>query len=596
MRSDSPVNVFHDFSCRLQAIAVTLVENGVLPSDRDLAKLRFGVPRDVSHGDLTTNAAMMLARDAKRPPRELAQCFSRVLETDPDISAVETAGPGFINIRLSSRYWHRQLAELLETGPVALLPDLGHGHTVNVEYVSANPTGPPHVGTARGAVYGDVLASLLAAVGYNVTREYYVNDAGSQVNKLAWSVLVRAYEARGIPVDTGILDSLYPGAYLIDVGETLADRCADLPDPDILESVGDGDTLPETLNGVRTFAIDTMMDVVKADLAQAGVRQEIFSSERQMVESGRIEESISELERRGLVYTGVLEPPKGRKTEARKREPQLIFRSTQFGDDTDRALRKSDGTWSYFAPDIAYHWDKVRRGFDTIVNVFGADHAGYVKRLKAAVAALSDGTAEFDILLTQLVSFSDAGEPVRMSKRTGQFVTLREVVEAVGKDVLRFMMVTRRLDAPLEFDFVRVMEQSRDNPVFYVQYAHARACSALRKAGDSGLVATAPGRVRMDDLVDSHEIDLIRFLARWSDVVGQAAEMREPHRIANYLYDLAGSFHALWNRGRDDPSMRFVIENDPGLSAARLALVEAVRQVIAAGLGIIGVEPREEMR
>jgi len=590
------MNVFSDFTSRVQASVKDLQVSGALPEGGDPGRIVAEPPRDASHGDVATNAALVLAKAIGMKPRDVAAAIASALEMDSDVASVEVAGPGFVNLRLSEDFWRARLAEILSRGASALLPDIGRGRTANVEYVSANPTGPLHVGHARGAVYGDALASVLEAVGYKVTREYYINDAGVQVDTLAWSAYLRYLQAIGETVEDEAFEGFYPGEYLIPVGEALAREHGKA----LREAVGTAERgaspLPEPLVAVRDSTIEAMMEIVRADLALAGIHQEIFSSERAMVQSGGIEACLRKLEDKGLIYTGVLEPPKGKKPDDWEPVPQTLFRSTDFGDDLDRPLKKSDGSWTYFAPDIAYHNDKVERGYDVMINVFGADHAGYVKRLKASVAALSDGKADFDILLTQLVNLFEDGEPFRMSKRAGRFITIRDVVEAVGKDVLRFIMLTRRSDAPLDFDLVKVLEQSKDNPVFYVHYAHARICSVMRNTRDAGVETSNLAGADLAQLSDEAEIGLIRTMARWPRVVEGAAEAHEPHRIATYLNELAAEFHALWNKGRDDPSLRFLVEDNEPLTRARLALIDGVRQVIAAGLGLFGVEPMEEMR
>ena len=588
------MNVYSHFQERIQALVKDMQASGLLASGLDLSRIQAEPARDPAHGDVATNAALVLAKQVGQQPRDLARRIADGLAGD-DVIEADVAGPGFVNIRLADAFWRDRLAELLMNGPEALLGDIGRGRKANVEYVSANPTGPLHVGHARGAIYGDVLAALFEAVGFDVTREYYVNDAGAQVDTLAWSAYLRYLEALGETVPEAAFEGFYPGEYLIPVGRDLAR----IHGTALKAAVGDtkrGGALPEALLPVRKFTIDAMMDLIRDDLAAVGIRQEIFSSERAMVESGGIERCLTDLEDRGLIYEGVLEPPKGMKPEDWEPVPQTLFRSTEFGDDLDRPLRKSDGSWAYFAPDIAYHNDKVRRGYDVMIDIFGVDHAGYVKRLKASVAALSGGKVDFDILLTQLVNLYQAGEPFRMSKRAGRFVTVRDVVDAVGKDVLRFIMLTRRTDAPLDFDLVKVKEQSKDNPVFYVQYAHARVCSVMRHARDEGIDTGNLAGVDLSPLVHGEELALIKQLSLWPRVVESAAEAHEPHRIATYLHELASSFHSLWNLGRDDPSRRFLIADEVALTRARLALIEGVRQVIAAGLGIFGVEPAEEMR
>ena len=563
---------------------------GDLPAGLDLAGVTVEPPREAEHGDAACNAALVLARQARRKPREIAEMLAARLEDHADVRSVEVAGPGFVNLRLADDFWRARLAELLATGPGYGADDLGRGRPVNVEYVSANPTGPLHVGHARGTVVGDALANLLAHMGFAVTREYYVNDAGAQVDTLARSVHTRYREACGEAIGT-IPEGLYPGDYLVPVGAALAARDGRrwLDEP---ESVW----LPE----VRDFAIDAMMDLVRADLDALGVRHDLFRSERAVVGEGRVDDAYAALKAAGLIYSGVLEPPKGKRDEDWEPREQSLFRATAFGDDSDRPLRKSDGSWTYFATDIAYHGDKVERGFTDLIDVWGADHGGYVKRMKAAVSALSDDAATLDVKICQMVKLLDGGEPVAMSKRAGRFVTLREVVDEVGKDVVRFIMLTRRNDAPLEFDLRRVTEQSRDNPVFYVQYAHARACSALRRGAEvvpeAELVPTALARADLACLDDPAELELIRRLCQWPRVLAGAALAHEPHRIAFHLQELAGDFHLLWTRGKDDSRLRFVDAERPAETRARLALISGVKLVIAEGLALFGVEPVQEMR
>ena len=563
---------------------------GTLPAELDLSAVSVEPPREAAHGDAACNAALVLAKQARRKPREIAQHLADRLGERADIRAVEVAGPGFVNLRLTDEFWWARLAELLETGPGYGAMDLGQGRRVNVEYVSANPTGPLHVGHARGAVVGDALANLLAHMGFAVTREYYVNDAGAQVDTLARSVHARYREACGEAIGA-IPEGLYPGDYLVPVGAALAARDGRrwLEEP---ESAW----LPE----IRSFAIDAMMDLVRDDLDALGVRHDLFRSERALVGEGRVDDAYASLEEAGLIYRGVLEPPKGKRDEDWEPREQSLFRATDFGDDTDRPLRKSDGTWTYFATDIAYHRDKIERGFVDLIDVWGADHGGYVKRMKAAVSALSADSAALDVKICQMVKLLDGGEPVAMSKRAGRFVTLRDVVDEVGRDVVRFIMLTRRNDAPLEFDLRRVTEQSRDNPVFYVQYAHARACSALRRGADivpeSELSPTALARADFACLDDPAELDLIRRLCQWPRVLAGAALAHEPHRIAFHLQELAAAFHLLWTRGKDDPRLRIVDAARPEATRARLALISAVKIVIAEGLALFGVEPVQEMR
>ncbi len=533
---------------------------------------------------------MVLAKPAAMKSRDLAALLADRLVQHSDVTEATVAGPGFVNFRLDPAFWQNRVRDVLEAGTSYGTSDMGAGRKVNVEYVSANPTGPMHVGHGRGAVVGDALAAVLAKAGFDVTREYYINDAGAQVDLLARSAHLRYREARGEHIGE-IPEGLYPGDYLIDLGKALA-----LSYGEKLAGVPEAEWLPI----VRDQAVAAMLALIKDDLAALGIAFDVFTSERALAEAGRIDEVVRELEARDLVYTGTLEPPKGKQIEDWEPRPQLLFRATRFGDDVDRPLRKSDGSWTYFAADIAYHLDKYRRGFASMIDVWGADHGGYVKRMQAAVEAVSEGRATLDVKLCQLVHLMERGEPVKMSKRAGQFVTLRDVVDRVGRDVVRFIMLTRKNDAPLEFDFAKVREQSKDNPVFYVQYAHARACSALRNAAqllpglrldDSSLSAAQLGR-----LTDAGELALIRLMAGWPRVVESAAEAHEPHRVAFYLYDLASEFHAQWNRGNDDDTLRFIVAADEELTAARLALVRAVAVVIASGLGVMGVVPVEEMR
>ena len=583
-------NLFKDFQSVVVRKLEDLTAAGALPDGLDFSRVAVEPPRDPTHGDLATNAAMVLAKPAQLKPRDLAERLVERLDTDERITAVEVAGPGFINMRLSSDIWRLCLADVLRAGLDYGTSTLGAGHKVNVEYVSANPTGPLTVGHARGAVVGDALASLLAKVGYEVTREYYINDAGAQVDVLARSAYLRYREALGEKIGE-IPEGYYPGDYLKAVGEALAQR-----DGEKWLDAAEQDWLP----AVRQFAVAQLMARVKEDLAALGIHQEVFSSERKLVEAGGVDAVLQTLESRDLVYKGVLQPPKGKKPEDWEPRPQLLFRATQFGDDVDRPLQKSDGSWTYFASDMAYHLDKYRRGAETMIDVWGADHGGYIKRMQAAVAALTEGNASLDVKVCQLVKLMRAGEPVKMSKRSGNFVTLRELIDEVGKDVVRFIMLTRKNDAPLEFDLSKVVEQSRDNPVFYVQYAHARARSVMRHAAeafpelDLAPQALAEGPLHL--LTDSDEVGLIKQLAEWPRLLEAAAEAHEPHRIAFYLYDLAAAFHGLWTKGKEDSSLRFILTDQPELTRARLALLQAVALVIAGGLHVFGVEPVEEMR
>ncbi|MEQ8356943.1 MAG: arginine--tRNA ligase [Kiloniellaceae bacterium] len=584
------MNIFKHFKDVVVGELEQMAAAGNLPEGLDFSRVAVEPPRERAHGDLSTNAAMVLAKPAGRKPRDLAEVLAARLRGVAEVTGVEVAGPGFINLSLEPQAWYARLAEVLQAGSGYGASDLGAGQSVNVEYVSANPTGPLTVGHARGAVVGDALAALLAKVGYAVTREYYINDAGGQVDVLARSAYLRYREALGEDIGE-IPEGLYPGGYLRDTGEALAAR-----DGDKWLSVPEADWLP----AVRGFAIDSMMDLVRADLEFLGVRQDVFSSERKLVEAGGVEEVVKTLEARDLVYTGVLEPPKGKTPEDWEPRPQLLFKASAFGDDVDRALKKSDGSWTYFAGDMAYHLDKFRRGFPLMIDVWGADHGGYIKRMTAGVKALTEGRGELDVKVCQLVNLKRGGEIVKMSKRAGTFVTLREVIEEVGKDVVRFIMLTRKNDATLDFDLVEVMEQSRDNPVFYVQYCHARCRSVLRHAAAEmpgvSLDAVALAGADLNRLTDSGELALIKLLAEWPRLLESAAEAHEPHRVAFYLYDVAGAFHGLWTKGKDNAELRFLLPDDPALTAARLALVQGAAFVVASGLEIFGVTPVEEMR
>ncbi len=554
---------------------------GTLPAGLDFANVAVEPPRDAAHGDMATNAAMVLAKPAGLKPRDIADALAPILMADPRIETADVAGPGFLNLRLSAQTWREMLRGIAQARGAYGRVNIGQGRKVNIEYVSANPTGPLHVGHTRGAVFGDALASLLDYAGYNVTREYYINDGGAQVDVLARSVYLRYLEAHGQAVS--FEDGTYPGDYLIEVGQALKSE------------VGDaylGRPEGEWLAPVRDFAIAAMMQLIEADLDSLGVKMDHFFSEKSLYGTGRIEAAIEDLKDKGLIYRGVLEPPKGKTPEDWEPREQTLFKSTEHGDDVDRPIMKSDGAWTYFAPDIAYHYDKVTRGYDELIDVFGADHGGYVKRMKAAVAALSENKVPLDIKLTQLVRLFKGGEPFKMSKRAGTFVMLSDVVEAVGRDVTRFIMLTRKNDAPLDFDIDKVLEQSKDNPVFYVQYAHARIQSVLRKAGELGV---AIDHKNLDAINDPAEFALVAKLAEWPRVVEIAAQSHEPHRIAFFLYDLAAEFHALWNKGNAAPHLRFLQEDDLETTSAKLALIDAVAVVISNGLGILGVTPADKM-
>lgn len=583
------MNIYRHFASVVQDMLTELEKRGAIPAGLDASRLSVEAPREAAHGDLATNAAMLLAKPTGRKPRELAELIAPLLAAHPDVSSVDIAGPGFINLRLTADFWRERLKEIVAAGPAYGESDDGRGKRVNVEYVSANPTGPLTAGHARGAVVGDAIASLLVKTGHDVCREYYINDAGAQVDVLARSAYMRYREALGEAI-AEIPPGFYPGEYLKAVGQALAKRDGarwlDLPESDWLPTV-------------RQFAVDAMMTMIRQDLEALGIRMDRFSSERALVEGGAVTRVLEELDRRRLLYHGVLEAPKGKQLEDWEPREQLLFRSTAFGDDVDRPIAKADGSFTYFANDIAYHLDKYSRNYPTLIDVVGADHGGWVKRITAAVTAISDGKAELDIKLCQLVNLLQEGQPVKMSKRTGRFVTLRDIVDEVGPGVVRFIMLTRRNDQTLDFDFAKVTEQSKDNPVFYVQYAHARCRSVLRLGAEQYGDETAPESLLQANLsrLDSiEEIDLIRRMAAWPAVVSNAAQTHEPHKIAYYLYDLAAEFHQLWTKGKDNATLRFLLEDDTSLTIARLALVHAVAAVIAGGLRLIGVEPAEELR
>ena len=581
------MNVFHVFEERVKSALAALGEAGVLPQGLDFKAVTVEPPRDASHGDLATNAALVLSKPAGKPPRVIAEALAEQLRGDADVEKVDVAGPGFINLKLKPAYWTAQVAEILKAGASYGRSNIGQNAPINVEYVSANPTGPMHVGHCRGAVVGDALANLLQWAGYNVTKEYYINDAGGQVDTLARSAHLRYQQASGRDIGE-IPEGFYPGDYLVPVGQMLFEKYGDqyLDAPEA-----------EWLQLFKKEATDQMMAMIREDLALLGIHHDVFYSERALHEDGSIAKTLAEMEQAGLVYEGVLEKPKGEAADDWEPRPQTLFRASDFGDDSDRALKKSNGAWTYFAADIAYHKTKVDRGFTQLIDIWGADHGGYVKRMQAAVKAVSEGRVPLDVKLCQMVRLFKNGEPYKMSKRAGSFVTLADVVREVGRDVVRFMMLTRRSDAQLDFDFAKVVEQSRENPVFYVQYAHARIRSVMRKAADAGLSVDGLEAVSEEQLARlsaPEEAALIQLACQWPRQVEAAAQAHEPHRVAFYLYDLAAAFHGLWNRGNDDPSLRFIVD-DAELSRARLALIGAVAQVIRNGLAVMGVEPVEEM-
>jgi arginyl-tRNA synthetase len=594
------MNIFAEFHDRIGRHIDAIAASGRLSAAVDKTRFVVEPPRDASHGHLASNVAMVLAKEGKphfASPRQLASEIAGLLAEDPDVETAEVAGPGFLNIRLKPEVFIRVLREVLALGTdFGRAPADRAGRTagkVNVEYVSANPTGPMHVGHGRGAVFGDALASLLAFAGHDVTREYYINDAGAQVDVLARSAYLRYREALGEEIGE-IPQGLYPGDYLKPVGAALAKKFGrDLP----------GQPEEAWLEPIRDAAVDAMMEMIRDDLAALHIQHEVFFSERSLTRGPNgdlVAAAIEELRERGLVYEGRLPPPKGAPPEDWEDREQTLFRSTEFGDDVDRPLKKSDGSYTYFASDIAYHKTKIDRGFLNLIDVWGADHGGYVKRMRAAVVALSQGRAKLDVKLCQLVQLMRAGEPVKMSKRSGDFVTLREVVDEVGVDAVRFMMLFRKNDAPLEFDLAKVIEQSKDNPVFYVQYAHARTKSVFRQAQaafpDMDLSARALARADLARLTDEDEIALVRLIAQYPRVIEAAAFAHEPHRVAFYLHDLAALFHSHWNRGKDQPQLRFVNEKERDLSNARLALVCSLTSVLASGLSVLGVNAPDEMR
>ena len=575
------MTIYQTYASHVNAALDTLVADGVLPPDLPRDKLAVEPPRDTTHGDLACNAAMVLAKPAGVKPRDLAEKIAERLRAVDSIDTVDIAGPGFLNLRLDDGVWREELREIAAQGADYGRSDSGKGVSVNIEYVSANPTGPMHMGHCRGAVVGDALANVLQFAGHEVTREYYINDAGGQVDTLARSVHLRYREALGEDVGT-IPEGLYPGDYLLATGarlaEELGDRYVRAPES-------------EWLVLFREEAVADMMAMIRADLALLGIHHDVFSSEAALHKGGKAEAAEADLRARDLVYDGVLEQPKGKTIEDWEPVELPLFRSTQFGDDQDRPIKKSNGSWTYFGADLAYHYQKAQ-GSDALIDIWGADHAGTVKRIKAAVAALTEGKTAFDVKLVQMVKLLRGGEPVKMSKRSGSFVTLAEVVEEVGKDVVRFTMLTRKADAQMEFDFVQVVEASKDNPVFYVQYAHARIQSTLRKALAEMEVSPSDARL---DLLGAEENELIRMAAQFPRIVESAASAREPHRIAFYLGDLAAAFHAFWNLGNDRPDKRIIMTQDADTTAARLYLAAQIGQIIRNGLALMGVDAADSM-
>ncbi|GGA41406.1 arginine--tRNA ligase [Sphingomonas psychrolutea] len=573
------MTLYTRFAAHLNAALDALVAAGELPADLNRANITVEPPRDVTHGDLATNAAMVLAKPAGLNPRALAEKIAAALEGLDEVASVSVAGPGFINLFLTDDTWRAELSAIRDEGDDYGRSTRGAGTTVNIEYVSANPTGPMHMGHCRGAVVGDALAALLEFSGHKVIREYYVNDAGGQVDVLARSVHLRYREALGATVE--IPEGLYPGDYLVPVGQALAaefgDKYADAPESDWLVLF-------------RTRAVAAMLVLIKDDLALLGIHHDLFSSEAELRAAGKPEAAEHDLRARGLIYDGLLEAPKGQELEDWEPVVLPLFRSTQFGDDQDRPIKKSNGQWTYFGADLAYHYQKAQTA-DALIDIWGADHAGTVKRIVAAVAALTGGKTRFDVKLVQMVRLMRNGEPIKMSKRAGNFVTLADVVREVGKDVVRFTMLTRKSDAQMDFDFAKVVEASKDNPVFYVNYAHARVASLHRRAAEAGIVCDA---VDLSQL-DTEDLALVKLAAQFPRIVDTAAAAREPHRIAFYLYDLAASLHALWNVGNDRPDRRFLLPDSPAITCARLFLADALAQIIRNGLGIMGVQAVQEM-
>lgn len=581
------MNPFSLFLDQSRDITKILMSEGILPKDTLLNGFVVEPPKDPSHGDLATNVALVLCKSARLNPRALAEHYVNHFQKHKDVRSAEIAGPGFINIRLTPSFWQGQLSLLLAAGNTYGSSTLGQGQNINVEYVSTNPTGPLHIGHCRVAVVGDVLANLLEKAGYNITREYYVNDAGGQANNLARSTHKRYLQALGHSIED--LGS-YGGDYLIPVGKSLAndvgDKWVDKPES-------------EWLVDIRAYAIEAMMALIKRDLATLNIHQDVFSSELAIVKAGRVEEAITDLTNKGLIYKGTLEKPKGREIEDWEPREQTLFRSTQFGDDVDRAIKKSDGGWTYFASDMAYHLDKLKRGSPKLINVWGADHGGYVKRLSSAVTALSDGAANVHCILCQMVRFMVDGKALKMSKRDGNFITVNEAIEKVGLDAMRFLMVSRKNEAFLDFDFEKAVEQSKDNPVFYVQYAYARCHSIKRhiqeQFPDLDLSLKALSELPLETLDSEAFLGLIKKLSEWQRLIEMAARTYEPHRITYYLGELAAEFHGLWNKGKEHLNLRFIDPNHKELTQKHFALVAAVATVIGSGLNLLGVTPQEKM-
>jgi arginyl-tRNA synthetase len=583
------MNIFNQLKEEIIKALNQLKEDAYLPNELNLELISVEPPRDPSHGEMSTNAAMVLAKSAGKNPRELADKLTEKLKRVEYIEEVSIAGPGFINFNLKPKVWQNQITKILARGINYGDSNIGKGQKVNLEYVSANPTGPMHIGHSRGAVFGDALAGLLLKCGYDVIKEYYINDAGNQIDILAKSAFLRYREANGEEIGE-IPEGLYPGDYLVGVGQELKAKYGSS-----LLAKSEEEWLPI----VKTTATSSMMELIKKDLEDLGIKHDVFFSELTLHKSGKIEKAIKLLEDKGLIYRGVLEPPKGKKIDDFEPKEQTLFRSTSFGDDTDRVVKKSDGSYTYFAADIAYSLDKIERGADSLIFVLGADHGGYVKRMKAISQALSDNKVETDIKICQLVNFIQDGQPLKMSKRAGNYITVKDVVDLVGKDIIRFIMLTRKNDITLDFDLEKVKEQSKDNPVFYVQYAYARANSILRNTlAEMPEVVQTIGdfeTLNLASLNTKEELSLIKLVASWPRVVENAGIHHEPHRIAFYLQELAAEFHSFWNKGREDTNLRFIIPENKDLSTARIALVKAIIFVINSGFAIFNVEPMEEM-
>ncbi|WP_032112634.1 arginine--tRNA ligase [Candidatus Paracaedibacter symbiosus] len=581
------MNLFTVFHQKVIQILNKLQKNGALPNDLSFQKVTVESPKESSFGDFSTNAAMVLAGPSGKKPRELADLIVAELTALPEITTASVAGPGFINFSLNSDIWRDQIKVILKEGLEYGANDLGQSMPVNVEYVSANPTGPMHAGHGRNAVFGDAIAALLEKSGYKVTREYYINDAGSQTEILARSAYLRYLQSLGQIIDESRFEGLYPSDYLIEVGSKLAQefgkRFADADESLWLEPI-------------RQFTLVAMMQLIQNDLAKIGITMDVYSSEQAIVERGEIEEVLKTLESKGDIYEGVLEKPKGHDVDDWEPRPQTLFRATDYGDDVDRPLKKSNGSWTYFATDIAYHYDKYKRGFKSLIDVLGADHGGYIKRIQAATKAITNGEAAVEVKVCQLVNFLENGQPVKMSKRAGTFIKLSDIVDKVGKDVTRFIMLTRRQDMTIDFDLVKVLEQSKDNPVFYVQYAHARAHSVLRHGQNLFGTLENLEKANIALLTDDNELAVMKLLAQWPRQVEAATLTREPHRITNYLYEVAAIFHGLWNKGKDNVELRFIDPEKQDLTMARFALVKAVAIVLASGLTLFSITPVEEMR